>query len=611
MNLLFVFTIAFAPFVLAKPRSFQLCHDSLSKGEYYIPKPMACKKNTIAPQKGNRLVKVFNPSRDQIPIEVHMCQMYKTSYESHFYFFGGKFHTKSTVSSPAPTAGTCEEWHRTQNAPLVGRLIERSDTLWSTMNKVNVEYKWPTKNVGFVNNAVLTKSTIYYDPVNKRMKSALGILSNCNVHKGFCTVGTRTFIWSVPKNVDCATTTPMGIHQMIAHHEADTGKLYRLEIPSLGLSIHQQLQCSQQVTACYSQKAICTGGIILVPMNCTEESLTFRLHTKKPNNSRYVGLFINEATDAIQDSIENMTSYIHYVECQIQSLLTTVYALLSRQYPGEILSQVLGGQRAAVTVADLMTEITCETINGTIIHNVQYGDFYATRPLIEYTNSRGNRSIGQLYRDGFVYPNVKFVENYVPGRVFSFEVDDSFLVYDNYTLTYVDSKVHYITPTLTPVHEKKKNEKEPLDFQSFLDDFPKSNNGFEDLTSMLMTLTEAKLTHDKLTQYIQSNTEPTVEVDSSFLTDKLEAATKNIFLHVISSITSPFLSFVFMIALFLACFWDVALTGWAIKYYEILAVDVFKTSVVTKFSDSVGDDKGLDLDNPAINNTGQHNFWCL
>nr|CAB3263325.1 uncharacterized protein LOC108950678 [Phallusia mammillata] len=515
-----------------------------------------------------------------------MCQIYTTSYESHYYFFGGKFHTKNTISAPAPTPGTCEEWKRTLSAPLIGRLLQKSDTLYSSNNQIKIEYKWPTSNVGSVNNAILTKSTIYYDPINKKLRSALGIMSSCNVHQGFCSVGTRTFVWTVPKNVDCAITYPIGTHEMIQHHGDSVNQPRRLEIPDLGLSIHHTFECPKEVASCYSPHAFCAGGIIVVPKNCTINTKRNRLDIMQRSQKDGVqGLILNEATDALITSITNMTNDIHYVECQIQSLLSTVYSLLSRQYPGEIISQVLGGHRAAITTSDLMTEITCEEINGTILHSLRHGDLFATRPLIEYIDSTGTRIVVQLYRDGFVYQNVKFLETYQPGRVLSFRIDEEFVVFDNYTLTHVDSNVHEIVPTLSPIHFSHRT----TDYQSFMDEFPKSSSGIEDMNSMLMTLTEVRLHNEQLSQYMQSNLDPSEEADVGYITDKIDAATKNVFLHVISSITSPFINFLVTIALFLACFWGIVLTGIALKHYGFWVLGLVQTKLLHKHDNVIGD----------------------
>nr|XP_018672265.2 uncharacterized protein LOC108950678 [Ciona intestinalis] len=549
---------------LAGPVPLFFCHDSLFKGEYFIPEASPCVKEIPSTVKTCH-AEVYNPSADLTPLTMYTCQTFVSTFHTTYFFFGSKTHSIETVSGIAPSPGSCQEWKHTLNAPNYGPLTKIAGNQYSTTNRVKLEYQWPTSVTKSIYNAQITRAVGYYDPNRKRLRSPMGILSKCDVHHGFCTVGTRTYIWKVPKLIDCPKTKPMGNHALTLHF-SDSPRPYRLEIRELGMSIHSKSTCPPQTTACYSKDALCdAAGLIIVPTNCSAAAWLpsdGRIASRRRNGNPTANM-INEVSDTMVESLRNMTSDVHYLECTVQSLLSTLYTLVSRQYPGEALSEILGGRRAAITVGDLMTEITCEKINGTIMLSLKHHKLFATRPLIRYRDATGKPRIGQLYRDGFVYASVKFVEKYNPGRVMSFKILDSFYLFENYTLSHVDPKINYVTPSLTPVQFQH----ETLDYESLMNEFPESAGGMDDLTSMLATLSQAKLFHNKFYHYLDSNSNPTISADMEYVSSTLDASAKNIFLNVISSITSPAWTCVIMAALTLACFWGVFLTMWVVKVY--------------------------------------------
>nr|XP_026694673.1 uncharacterized protein LOC113475150 [Ciona intestinalis] len=334
---------------------------------------------------------------------MHTCQTFVTTFHTTYFFFGSKTYFIETIPGPAPASGACEEWVQTKNAPSYGPLTKMSETQFSTSNEVELSCQWPTSVTKSINNARMTQSVVYYDHIRKRMKSPMGILSKCDVHRGFCTVGTSTYVWKVPKLIDCPPTKPVGTHNLTLHF-SESQRPYRLEVRDLGLSIHSLATCPTNTIACYSKDTLCDpSGLIIIPLNCSTASLLRpqRVHSNNAFDSYDpTSGMINEVSDTLTESMRNMTADIHYLECTIQSLVSTLYSLVSRQYPGDILSKILGGQRAAITVGDLMTELTCENINGTILHSLEHGKLFATRPLIRYRDHAGKFRIGQLYRDG-------------------------------------------------------------------------------------------------------------------------------------------------------------------------------------------------------------------
>ena len=148
--------------------------------------------------------------------------------------------------------------------------------------------------------------------------------------------------------------------------------------------------------------------------------------------------FVTENADIIRETLHDLNSDIHYLECQIQSLLSTLYSVLGRQYPGRVLTSLLRRQSAGITVGDVITELVCTPIIVTLVHSLQHGQYFSSRPLILCYDFNGTLQTGQLYRDGNAYPGVKFLESFIPGRVFTFLINGTFYTFQNYTLTHAD-----------------------------------------------------------------------------------------------------------------------------------------------------------------------------
>ena len=49
--------------------------------------------------------------------------------------------------------------------------------------------------------------------------------------------------------------------------------------------------------------------------------------------------------------------------------------------------------------------------------------------------------VGQLYGDGNLYEGVHLVEQFIPGRIFTFRINGKFHTFQNYTLTHADTDI--------------------------------------------------------------------------------------------------------------------------------------------------------------------------
>ena len=172
--------------------------------------------------------------------------------------------------------------------------------------------------------------------------------------------------------------------------------------------------------------------------------------------------------------------------------------------------------------------------------------------LVHYINSQGNLTLGQIYPDGNAYPGVRFIETYIPGRVFTFNIANHFYTFQNYCLTHSRSKVYRLSPTLAPVDVHF----DPPNYEEISSLFPTSDFGFEDITSILRTINDANLIHERLTSFLLDRPTAETSANPNYLLDTASSALKSIFMQLISSITNPILngivSFLFLLSLFWA-----------------------------------------------------------
>ena len=304
-------------------------------------------------------------------------------------------------------------------------------------------YVWPTTHRETVRNAVVSGITGIYDHFRKQLTSPLNSLSHCAIKKGSCITGNRIHIWEVPRKLDCPRVTKIKKIHNVTLHLNSLKQVYRAEIKQLGISLHSQTTCPPSVFTCFPKSSVCDpSGIILVPHHCS--SLKSLQATKrpvsKPPTLPFVR-FLQEMTDTMQETINKLNSDLNFQECQLQSLFTTLYFLVGRQYPGQVLTSLLRKPTAGITVGDVLTEITCINSNVTLLPSMRHGNVFSSRPLVRILGPNSTSQIGQVYRDGNVYVGVRLIENFVPGRIFTFLIHDKFYAFSNYTLIHSDANV--------------------------------------------------------------------------------------------------------------------------------------------------------------------------
>ena len=113
--------------------------------------------------------------------------------------------------------------------------------------------------------------------------------------------------------------------------------------------------------------------------------------------------------DITVEKLCNPTSDIHFMKFQLQSLLTTLFFVMAKQYPGETISSLTGRRRAAITAGDVLTEIHCQSMQGIVLHPLVYNNTLSSMSLVEFLINDA-RKVGQIWSDGFLNEGIRFRE---------------------------------------------------------------------------------------------------------------------------------------------------------------------------------------------------------
>ena len=570
--------------VKALTQNFSLCHPHLAHAEYHVPTPAACVRHQ------QELIhkcsaQVLNPSNAVIKIPVYVCQIYITSWSTIYWFFGSKTHDSSISVGVPPPPQLCHLWSRTFQAPGIGTLRKQSVNSWTTSNKVHFTYSWPREQKGTVKNAMLTKIIATYDSSKKLMNTAMSSMVACNIAKGSCKVGSRVFIWTPPPNFNCPKTDRMGKHDLLLHYHKKI--LYRVEVPTLQFSIHSLTECTPIITNCYGANTICDpSGLLIIPNNCTEInalnhhhvlSTSLRNETAHYRFSSSIGSrFITEVSDTKTEKMRNLTSDIQYIECQVQALLTTLFSLVAKQYPGEALTTLTGHTRAAITAGDVLTEIPCQRVEGIVLQSLEHENQFSSRPLVEFIQN-DTRKVGQIWSDGFLYEGLRFKERYIPGKVVTFRINNEFYVFENYSLRHLNDHVKSLQPSLYQPEYTPNS----VDYSEILNLFSDNSAQYVDVQNMLLSISDLVQNNNLLQNFMMSNSD-TESADFEFVGSKVRKTLSNVFISIISSITNPVVSTIFTVILFLSMFWAVVLTTIVLKH----VVSSLKTKINCKRQNS-------------------------
>ena len=232
------------------------------------------------------------------------------------------------------------------------------------------------------------------------MISSVYSLAQCEIKKGFCRTGTKIHFWAVPRSLNCPCVKKLKTIQNVSLHFTSSHTLYRTEVKELGIILHSQIRCPTSIFACFPKQSICDSTwIILLPHKCRWlkglhfKRLVHRVQTSATVLHLQFAGFLSENADLLQESFRHLDLSVDFLECQIQNLFAIIYSILSRQFPGQVLSSLLRRPVAAITTGDVLREIVCRPINATLLHSLQFGVYFSSRPLVHYVNSVDFRAL--------------------------------------------------------------------------------------------------------------------------------------------------------------------------------------------------------------------------
>ena len=490
-------------------------------------------------------------------MRAYFCFTKQTRWTSHFFFFGSKYKETHVVDSQPPSPLRCKSWSSTKNTQ-DGKLIEltNSKTSFGTNNKVKIDYSWPTSKSGFVQNSYLNKGVIFYDFFKDSLSSPIIPLTNCHISTGYCATYTMTIVWDVSRFSTCPKTRRLGLQSLKLYYNHTS--LYRVEIPSRGMSIHRWSLCPHRAVHCFSKKLFCTiNGIYIVPFKCQnlqslyQEKTILRLkkHLFSKNLSEveypfpHSDLFLNEIEDQLNEFALKLNEQNHLLHCQLERTLNILSSTLGKLYPSEILSLALGRPSLAISAGDVITQLTCQPINATVLPTLAFDNEtkFSLLPLVEYGRTQyGKSRIGQLVSPNFVVQGKpSYYEHYHPGRTLIFQINSRFVLFENYSLSHSNLPVNQLHVPLTVITDTISVK----DFADIHQAVTETHNGLTDLNSLIATIVQTAVDRDKLQQAIFSlQASEVYDANFSVVTNSVRHFARHTFLLALEELSTPFIT---------------------------------------------------------------------
>ena len=127
-----------------------------------------------------------------------------------------------------------------------------------------------------------------------------------------------------------------------------------------------------------------------MPDNCRSVRLLHTAHSTtfstRSSTDPLLASFVTESADIMSETINNFNADIHFLECQIRSIFSTIYSILGKLFPGPVLSTLLRRHTAAITIRDVLTELMSIPVNATLFNSLPHGNYFSFRPLLQYVD---------------------------------------------------------------------------------------------------------------------------------------------------------------------------------------------------------------------------------
>ena len=116
---------------------------------------------------------------------------------------------------------------------------------------------------------------------------------------------------------------------------------------------------------------------VITPQNCQlrkHKSLILarsKLHASKTTYA----VFLQDLEDNLKDSLKRLEASINFLRCKIQNLLSLTLAMQSKLHSSQLLSALLGIQRAAVIRSDTLNELSYSPLKVQLKRSLIHGNF--------------------------------------------------------------------------------------------------------------------------------------------------------------------------------------------------------------------------------------------
>ena len=280
-------------------------------------------------------------------------------------------------------------------------------------------------------------------------------MTNCHISVIHCTSQTMTIVWKVNKNKPCSMSMNLGTHNILLHY--NTSSLYRVEITTLGMPVHQWSVCAIRAIHCFPKQLFCTfNGICLVIFNRNELS---KLPAFKPSKSlgelakahpdTPFAPLLNKIEDQLSDLIQKLDEQSRLLNCQLERALSIIANTAGKLFPSEILSLATGHPTLGIAAGSVITGMDCTTVIGTVLPSLDFGNNqkFSLLPLVQSDyKQNGNSRLGQLVSPNYIIQGEPtYYETYHPSRTLIFKVNSRYILYENYTAS------HYLL-NVAPLH---------------------------------------------------------------------------------------------------------------------------------------------------------------
>jgi len=385
---------------------------------------------------------VFNIDQHAMVLPAISCKRLTTTHTATNYFYGAKESHSVSVTIPPPSVADCHSWNSTLYVNNLGKHETISTNEFVTKNEPQPKFVWPRTTTTTVDNAVLTRVDLLYNPVTQKIASAFAPLQNCHVKDGSCTFIDRVIVWVNPKSFLCPRLRFVCKETLKIHLDSNS-QPFPLQLLRSGFSFHSWSDCPAEYKTCVDSRLICTSTPVTLKVHgCCWTTLTTKVNYVSdlyPLNRTLLapvtGLF-NDVLDRSLSAIKDTDAQVNCLACRLESYLLQILRVVAEPYPSEVLQPLLASPTATTFQHGILTQFACKESTATLLRSLQYGSKFGLRPLFAYQDQTSGRVLVQLYSGNVIFLGLPSLEEYQMHRVQRFNIQCRIYTYVNYTLQF-------------------------------------------------------------------------------------------------------------------------------------------------------------------------------